>query len=251
MSAPAPALAAFQADFRAWLVESDRAAAARLGSPAGLAIYQNNYRTALITSLEATYPRLQLWLGTAAFEAAAVHFSDDNPPHSWTLDAFGMTFAEKLAQLYPDDLEVPELARIEWAMGQAFVAQDTVPVVAADLGGVDWDRAGLRFAPSLEMLPLNTNADALWLALVSDEPPPAVIVDTAPATLLVWRHGLESVMRRADPVEIHLLQMALGGVSFAELCADLAAQLGDDAAVATAGQWLGRWIAEELIAAIG
>lgn len=244
-------LAAIQADFRAWLVDADEAAGARLGPATGLAVYQNNYRASLIGSLEATFPRLELWLGSSAFASAAAHYADEHPPHSWTLDAFGADFAEALVQLYPDDPEVAELARIEWAVGQAFVATDAAPVDPAMLAAIDWDTAGLQFVPSLVRLELVTNADALWLALAGEEPPPVVAVAGSATTLLVWRQGFESVMRRADPAEMAVLELALGGHSFAKICGELALQRGETAAVATAGELLGRWIADELIAEIG
>ncbi|MBC2669783.1 putative DNA-binding domain-containing protein [Novosphingobium piscinae] len=239
-----------QADFRAWLVEADEAAGARLGPTAGLAVYQNNYRASLMGSLEATFPRLELWLGSSAFAAAAAHYADQHPPHSWTLDAFGARFADALVGLYPDDPEVAELARIEWAVGQAFVAADAAPVDPAMLAAVNWDTAGLQFVQSLVRLELVSNADALWLALVAEEQPPAVVVERSATTLLVWRQGFESVMRRADPAEITLLELALAGHSFAELCGKLALQFDETAAVAMAGHQLGRWIGDKLIAAI-
>ena len=62
--------------------------------------------------------------------------------------------------LYPDDPEVPELAWIEGALGEAFVAPDAPALSAADLADIDWDRAVLAFTPTLDLGALTSNAPA-------------------------------------------------------------------------------------------
>lgn len=243
-------LAGLQRDFRDWLVLADSAAGARVGPEAGLAVYQNNYRCALMESLKASYPRLLAWLGDTAFEAAAVHYADDHPPHHWTLDAFGERFAETLERLYPADADVADLARLDWALGEAFVAADAAPMAAADLGAVDWDRATIRFVPALRTVPIRSNADIIWLALAGDAEPPAGQALAEPASVLVWRQGFESVMRAAAPVEARMIALAREQRTFAQICEVLAADMGELPAVEAAGQALGRWVAEAMIASI-
>lgn len=244
------ALAGLQRDFLAWLVQEDADTASGLGPAAGLAVYQNNYRSSLMSSLEASFPRVLAWLGETAFAAAAANHIDASPPSSWTLDAYGATFAATLDRLYGEDPEVSELALIDWAVGEAFVASDTVPLNVEALAHVNWNIATIGFVPSLRLLPARTNADAIWLALVDQSAPPAPMLAAEAAAVLVWRQGFESVMRRADAAEVRLLELSLGGASFADCCGALAAHVGDEAAVAEAGNLLGRWIAEGLVASL-
>jgi len=239
-----------QTRFCAWLREGDEDVAARLapalGVGPGLTVYQNNYRVALVEALRETYPRAVLWLGDAAFEAVAARYIDAHPPSHWTLDAYGLGFSDMLHA--NADAIAGDLAAIDRAVGDVFVGPDAVPVQADALAQIDWDTAVIRLVPSLVLLPITTNADALWLALANDDAVPDPLYDTEPATLILWRQGFEPVMRRVDPVEAAMLHHSIAGASFAAICGELA-ETGDQAeAVTAAGTVLGRWLGEGLIA---
>lgn len=243
-------LHSLQQDFASWLVTADEAAAMRLGRADGLAIYQNNYRVSLMTSLEAGFAQVHSWLGDEAFARAAAHFIDAYPPNGWTLDAYGADFATTLASLYPQDPEVADLARIDWAVGQAFVGGNADPAGADVLTEVDWDVARIALVPSLLMVEVGSNADAIWLALAGEGEVPAPCALPERATLFVWRQGFESVMRRAEPAEVRIAECSRDGFTFAQCCEDLARDMGEEAAVEQAGGVLGQWIAEGLVAGL-
>ena len=244
-------LLAMQRSFRDWLVTGQDAAAAALGGGHGTAVYQNNYRTALVSSLGETFQRLALWLGHEAFAAAAARYIDARPPSSWTLDAYGEDFTAFVDGLYPGDPEVAELASIDWTVGQVFVGPDAEALRAEGLAVTDWETAVIHPVPSLLMMPIATNADVIWQALATGETPPAAELSAHPAVLLIWRQGLEPVFRRAEPHEADVLRWSAAGVGFASVCERLAASLGEEAAVSTAGTMLGRWLSEAMVAAAG
>ena len=243
-------LLAMQRTFRDWLVTSEDAAAEALGGGHGTAVYQNNYRIALVSSLAETFQRLALWLGNEAFEVAAARYIDARPPSSWTLDAYGEDFTAFIDGLYPDDPEVAELAFIDWTVGQVFVGSDAEALRPERLAVADWETAVIHPVPSLLVMPIATNADVIWQALATGEnPPPAEAVEQGTA-LLVWRQGLEPVFRRADAYERDVLAWSATGEGFATICERLATMLGEEAAVITAGALLGRWLVEEMVATV-
>ena len=231
----------------AWLVEPDEDRAAQIAAPLGvgpgLAVYQNNYRVALVDALREIHPRAAAWLGDGAFEAAAARYIDAHPPSHWTIDAYGDHFPATLCATHP---AAADLAAIDRAIGTAFVAADAVPATAAALAGVDWDSAVIRPVPSLMTLAVATNADALWLALASDASLPEAA--DSPGTVLVWRQGFEPVMRRADAIEEQVLRRSQAGAGFAAICEELAADCDEAEAVTRAGTVLGRWLGEGLVA---
>lgn len=245
-------LAALQRDFRSWLTTEAMDAGARIGPSAapGLAVYLNNYRGQLMACLADSFAVTRAWLGDAAFDGAAARHIDGTPPHSWTLDAYAEGFPEALALSYPDDREVPDLARLELQLGTAFVGPDSAALDPATLGGLDWDRACFSFVGSLEVLPLGSNAAAIWAAISAGEtPPPALVFDDA-IDVAVWRQGLSPTFRSLDRVEADALNAAREGQTFGAICARIAALAGEEEGPAVAGRLLGQWIGEGLLEAV-
>jgi hypothetical protein len=238
-------LLALQREFGAWLRDGDADEAS-----AGMTAYQNNYRGSLTACIEESFARTREWIGDEAFRDAMIHHIQRVPPSSWTLDAYGRDFPDTLMSLYPDDPEVAELAGIEWALGEAFVAPDASVVVPAEAVNADWDRAMLHLTPTLDHREIGTNAPAIWAALAAGEmPPPAEILPERGA-VIVWREGFISRFRAVDQNELHALLLARSGLSFAALCEALVASLGDDQGIALAGSCLGQWLGDGLVCRI-
>lgn len=236
-----------QRDMRAWLVREDAGAARRLGPSAGLRAYQNNYRSQLAACLEESFGRTRDWIGDDAFHQAVVAHVERVPPGSWTLDAYARDFPTTLTLRYPDDPEVGELASLELALAEAFVGPDAAALQIAQLAGVDWDRAVLRFTPTLDLAELTTNAPAIWCALAAGEVPPAAERLAEIGALLTWRHAQVSQFRAIDSLERQALIAARAAMPFAGLCAALVEACGEEQGVARAGEMLGQWLADGLI----
>jgi hypothetical protein len=243
-----------QRSFRDWLTAESDEAAMRLGVAAapGLAVHLNTYRSQLLICLGETFGTVRAWLGDAAFEAAAAIHIDRVPPSSWTLDAYARDFPETLSDLYPADPEVAELARLERLLAQIFTATDCIPVAPdtldqADWAQVDWDRAVLQLVPTFALLPVTTNAAAIWSAIRDGAPPPPVASLDAPTRLVLWRNGFTPNFRSLDPAEAAALEQVSGGMTFGALCALLVERCGAAEGPRLAGAWLGQWLRDGLI----
>ena len=231
-------LAALQRDFRNRLTS---------GTPQreGLGVYHNAYRVRLGDSLKETFERVFLWLGEDAFlRAARVHI-ENHPPRSWTLADYGADFPSTLAALYPDDPEVAELAWLDWALARAFDGPDAEIVAIPE--GIDWEKAKLRPAPTLQLARIGTNAGAIWSALSAGEIPPAAARLPGNAALLVWRQGLVPCFRTIEMEEEAAIAMVRRGQSFGALCVMLVNRQGDKDGVARAGAYLAQWLADGLV----
>jgi hypothetical protein len=221
----------------------------------GLKIYRTAYRGRLMQTMRNTFEKVRSWVGDEAFEAAARHYIILNPPHSWTLDIYGAGFAQTLAELFPDDPEVPELAWLEWAMLQAFRCPDELLMKPADLmsdalAELDWDAVQLEFVSSFQMRALSTNCPDIWQAFTDAQEPPEASPLSAPLGLCVWRQGLTPHYRVLDPVEHHVLAAMASEASFGDICTILSETLTADTAVSMAGSFVGNWISTEMIASI-
>lgn len=239
-------LLALQSQFRDWLKigSEEQADLFPMAVRSGLDIYQNNYRAQLATCLEESFPVTLAWLGGEAFHVAVVAHVEAVPPSSWTLDLYPRDFPATVRNLYPDDPEITDLAVLELALGEAFVALDTPPL-AVDLGSVDWDVAWFQFGASLSTHCLTTNAPAIWSAIVAgDDPPPAVILPEQGA-MIVWRTNEQCRFRSIGQAERDALScLSTQRMTFGDFCN----ASPDD--VDQIGRWLGQWIADGIIAQI-
>ncbi len=222
----------------------------------GLAVYRNAYRARLVGCLREMFDKSWSWIGDESFDAAACHHLILHPPHSWTLDDIGMGFSDTLSSLFPNDPEVEELAWLEWTMQRAFCAADVPALSASDFTTLttdydegDWTAMRLVFVPSLYVRPIRTACVELWNAMTHEQPMPSLMLEK-PATLIVWREGMTPCFRMLAHDESLALAMMQCGESFGASCEMLASDADPQAAIATAGSILGRWIAEGLIAEI-
>ncbi|MGB3123942.1 MAG: DNA-binding domain-containing protein [Pseudomonas sp.] len=241
-------LAEFQQTFCAWLVSASDASSQLLGNHhAGLAVYQNNYRAQLVGCLGQAFPNLRRWVGDEAFLAASIAHIDWQPPHAWTLDTYPEGFHQTLRRVFPHNPDVHELAWIESALNQAFVAADAKPLALAALAQVEWDTAVLRLTPSLRCHALTTNAEAIWSALWQDAQPPEAAMLDVEGGVLVWRRQFTSRLRQVAALERLALLLVQADGSFAGLCEFLVERLGEEAGVRQAGEYLAGWLGSELI----
>lgn len=228
---------------------------------AGLDIYRNAYRARLVDSLRETYERTAKWVGEDGFRQAAAHHLINRPPCGWTLDDAGDGFPETLAELFADNPEVAELARLEWAMHRAYVAADAVPMMpaaleqlAASFSEEDWVTMKIAFLPGTDQHVIRHDIGALWAALEKDEEIGSGngidVVAIEAAHLVVWRESEKPVFMLLSDVEGRALQMMRSGSSYGAMCEFLLDMLGEDSAIAEAGAMLGRWLHNGLIAAI-
>ncbi|KTB63511.1 DNA-binding domain-containing protein [Pseudomonas allii] len=244
-------LAQLQQAFRRWLVTPSDESAELLGSHhAGLAVYQNNYRAQLVGCLEQAFPTLRRWLGEEAFLAASITHIDNHPPHAWTLDAYPDGLHTTLKEVFPQNPDVHELAWIESALNEAFVAADAQPLALEALAELDWDTAILQLTPSLRYHDLTTNAEAIWSALRQEAPAPEAVMLEQAGGVLVWRRQFTSRLRQVDALELQAVQHLQADGSFARLCEFLVQRLGEEAGVMQAGEYLAAWLGSELIVGV-
>lgn len=252
-------LAARQQAFMAAILDDDAALPEGWGArhAAALEVYRNNYRSSLVEALAATFERTQRWVGEESFRRAAAHHVILHPPGSWTIDDVGQGFDATLAELFANDPEVAELAALEWAMHQAFVAGDAASLAMADFveatagfSEEEWGGLGFAFTPGAALLTVAHDVGALWNALKDEEFTAPDIGLAAPHALLIWREGLRPAFRLMDEADGAALALALGEGNFGDICAALVERLGPDEGVGRAGALLGQWLQDGLIAGL-
>lgn len=252
-------LAQAQTAFMAQILDEDAPAPANWDArrAAGMAIYRNNYRSALVEALCATYERTVRWVGEDVFRRAAAHHLIANPPTSWTLDHAGAGFDATCAELFANDPEVAELAWLEWSMLEAFTARDAgsldgaaFAAATAEFGDEDWSNLKLTFLPGSEARMVGHDMRAIWRALGEDELVRPDFNLAAPQGCLVWREGERPTFLMIETDEVDAFQAMQRGACYSEICDRLAEEQGLECAVMRAGAMLGRWLNEGLVVAL-
>ncbi|MBL8476964.1 MAG: putative DNA-binding domain-containing protein [Methyloversatilis sp.] len=246
------ALARLQSHFIDYLHDRPNDFLDTLADAGGLAkadrahIYFNAYRVRLLDTLKDSFDKTWAWLGDERFESAALAWIADHPPSRFSLRPFGERYADGLGAMYPDDPEVSELARLDWAMRQAFDGADAEPVTGATLAGFDdgdWAQVVFRLHPTAQWLRVTRNTLDLWHAMDRSDAPPQVEVLDRPGSLLVWRKGFQPHFRSIGDDEAAMLQAMASGTPFAAACESV---LAEDARTLIGG-WLARWLDDELL----
>jgi hypothetical protein len=160
-------------------------------------------------------------------------------------------FAEIFARRCP---YAADLARLEWAIAQAFTAPDARVVAREELAAVAPDAwPALRFAlsPSLVLLDAAWPVQRVRERFEAEEGADwreAPALSAEPTALRVWRWG-ETVRHAAIPaLEREALVGVRAGETFAELCERVSAAVGEADAAARAAGLLAAWIADGLLA---
>lgn len=218
-----------------------------------LHIYHNAYRARLLENLQDAYEKTWAYLGDATFESSALAFIEDNPPRHRNLRWHGAAFPQWLENQFPQDLDIAELARIDWQLRQAFDGPNATPVSSAELARLsvgDWASVGFQLAPTLFIAPLRFNSVSIWHAIDREQAPPVAEPLPAPSWLLIWRKGWQPHFRTIQAAEHAALAQLQGGASFARVCAALGGQFSDQAAASVAAERLRTWVQDELIAGL-
>ena len=216
-----------------------------------LGIYHHAYRARLQETLQDNFERTWGYLGDEAFAAAALAFIASHAPSHRNLRWYGEQFVGWLAERFPADLDISELAMIDWGLRSAFDGPDAAPVTAAalaQLDGADWESLGCRFVPTLCVVPVAFNTVTIWHALNLGETPPVAARLDDPTWLMIWRKGWEPHFRTIGPDEHAMVSQLRAGTAVAAACAELNSAGFDERAALAIATHLRTWIDEELIA---
>lgn len=216
-----------------------------------LGIYHNAYRVRLLDTLRDTYEKTWTYLGDATFEQCARAYIETHPPTHRSLRDYGTDLPDWLAQQFPGDADVAELAQMDWMLRQAFDGEnaEVLPLEAlAALKAEDWETLQFRCVPTLALHRIRFNTAAIWRSLDQGVPPPGSAGLPDPAWLCVWRRGWQPHFRSLDETEFLALDSVRAGVRFAEVCQTLSETRPD--ASNLIAQYLQTWITDGLISGL-
>ncbi len=219
-----------------------------------LDVYRDGYALRLIEVLENDYPGLVAMAGPDDFDYMARAYIAAHPSRFRSVRWYGGKLAEFLQSTPPFDQspEAAEMARFEWALGDAFDAPSARPVTADALMALPpeaWETLSFSPLPSLGRLELAFDVPQAWQRRDEQEPG-NLEVDQAdsPKQWVIWRPEFVSNFRSLEPDEAPMLDALIAGRPFPEMCESLLSHVGEEQAAARAASRLRGWIEEGMIA---
>lgn len=205
----------------------------RLAVPAAIGVYKTAYWVRQHAALRDLFPRLSARLGEAGFRELVRRYLLARPSTHPELEHLGAGLAAYLRG-EPALAHLAQLAELEHAHVESFLAPDSPAATFADIDPVRFGAARLELAASLRIV----LADGVLLQLLAHEGGRVL----GAAAIVVSRPRFATVTHPIAADELALLRLVQGGASIQ----DLLAYVGDDVAGlhVPLQQWfLRRWIA--------
>ena len=189
-----------------------------------LDVYRDGYALRLIEVLTNDYPGLMAMAGPTDFDHVARAYIAAHPSRQPSVRWFGAGLADFMARTAPYD-KAPaaiEMARFEWALGEAFDSADVAPIAADVLLALPpeaWETLTFTALPSLHRCTFAFEVAQAWQR--RDEVEPGNLeADRAdePTIWAIWRPERLTSFRSLEPDEAAMLDALVAGKSFPELC---------------------------------
>lgn len=214
------------------------------------AVYGGAYVTRIQEALAEVYTAVHFVLGEGTFTQLAHDYAAHHPSHDYNLSFAGRDLPAFLAasSLTARLPFLPDLARLEWLVCQAFHAFDQPPADLAQCAGLpleQWERIRVQFQPSVGLVSSAWPIRDIWAART--EPRKGVHIDVVshPQRVLVRRDGLAVTCELLEERAALLMARLLAGDTLGVACGALAQFEGTEASTASA--WFSQWARQGLI----
>ncbi|MES9815071.1 MAG: DNA-binding domain-containing protein [Candidatus Thiodiazotropha sp.] len=223
-----------------------------------LSVYANAYIACLKEVLTNDYPAVSMAIDSDHFDLLTEGYIRQHPSRFFSLRDFGCRFPDYLSEqtdTNPNNHDLawlPELAKFEWTLGQAFDATDCELVTEQDMASIPadaWPMLRFGFCPCVQRIDLEWNAPTIWKALTAD-PPHEVEPTRSQESFdgwLIWRQDLITRFRSLEEDEQLALDSLRNGATFEDACEFLASQIDLDRVSMRAAGLLKGWIRQGLI----
>jgi hypothetical protein len=212
-----------------------------------LDVYRDGYALRLIEVLTIDFPGVLAMAGPADFDTMARAYIANHPSHHPSVRWFGKALADFLAA----KPALAEMARFEWALGEAFDSVDAPPIQAEAIMAVPpeaWETIAFAPIPSLQRLTFTHDVPPAWQRREEVEPGMLEVAALeSPLTWVIWRPERVSNFRSLEEDEAAMLSAMIEGQPFPALCEALLPYVEEDQAAARAAGLLRAWVEEGMI----
>lgn len=215
-----------------------------------LAVYREGYVGRTAEALKEVFEAVHHLMGEAAFQHVAYQYAVAYPSQSYNLGDKGEFLPDFLQTLsYGQKLPfLPDLARMEWRISQAFHAREETPWEASSLAALkpgDWENLVLTFQPSLHLLESVWPVLDLWNLRRTPVQEIKLEIENKPQTIFIARKpGREVFCELMDPSAYAILKGLKEGQPLGEVLENILQSGGQNIPV---DQYFARWMQHGLI----
>lgn len=194
-------------------------------------VYRSGYLARIIEALENDYPAARRVIGRGPFGSLIHRYLHVHPPRSFDLRHAG-EHLDSFLKLDPLSGKLPflsDLARLEWLLAEAFLAEDPSPLFWSDLQAMDPETVSdlpLALNPGTSVIRSPWPLIDIWKLKDKSEGQISLDITGRPSVVLIYRKGLKALCRNLDELDARLVEAAATGATLAEIQANLTA--GDD-----------------------
>ena len=227
-----------------------------------LAVYANGYLARIAESLKEVFEAIHHVTGSEKFLELCDAYARLFPSRNYNLNYAGRNFPQFLeATSLPQKFTfLPDLARLEWLIWEAFHAFDEAPLDSSRIQEIsmeDWENCRIHFQPSVSLFDSKWTLLDLWVGRHpersegSRDPsvaprPQDNVLDALnhPQRLLIGRHGDQVRCEPLDQNQYRLLEGLLQGKTLGKVCEELADVEEEHLPIA---EWFSCWVQDGLI----
>lgn len=176
-------------------------------------VYRNNVAAGLSDALETAFPVIRAIVGDAFFRAMAGVYLRAHPPITPLMMFYGAQMPTFLSDFPPVRHlpYLPDIARIETALREAYHAADAAPVAAETLAVLDparLDAIRITLAPALRLIVSDYPVHGIWLATARQGAPNPQM---RPEAVLITRPGFDPQIDPLDPCGVAAIRALAAG----------------------------------------
>ena len=217
-----------------------------------LSVYAGGYVARMREALTEVYEAVQHVVGDRAFDVLAHDYAQCYSSHDYNLSLAGRHLPEFLAAspLTQSLPFLPDLARLEWLVCEAFHAFDEPPLDPVRLARRsldEWERVQLRLQPSVGLIASPWPILDIWVARTRPRESVNIDLVNRPQRVLVFRQGLQTRCELIDERQHRMLEGLRTGQTLGAVCGELAGLGG--AEPLPLAEWFARWAGQGLIVA--
>ena len=193
-------------------------------------IYQNNVRETFRKTLATDYPVIERLVGDACFRSLCREYQRRYPSRRGSLQRFGASFAELLADLYAGTryAYLPDMARLEWACEEVMMGPEcrvTDLQMLARTSPTELSSLRLDFQEGIRLVESDYPVMTIWRA---NQPGACADVDLSKGAerVAVMRRGSDAVLKLVAPGVFQLIGALKEEKTFLDACDSVMNSLG-------------------------